>query len=135
MSGAETGGASHHVADLGLEPEGFAGDDYVVALSVEPRHLNIGGLVHGGVLCSLLDTAMARAFFMADGGRTLSAATLEMKVNFLGTARGGRLVARGRVAHRTRRTAYVEGSVVDGEGRMIARATATMMVFDEGQPR
>jgi hypothetical protein len=39
-------------------------------LSVRPRHLNIGGLVHGGVLCSLLDTAMARAFFMADGGRT-----------------------------------------------------------------
>lgn len=146
MSGARNGGdagegqggaagESHHVADLGLEPLGFAGDDYVVALSVQPRHLNIGGLVHGGVICSLLDTAMARAFFMADGGRTLSAVTLEMKVNFLGSARGGRLEARGRVTHRTRRTAYVEGGVVDGEGRTIARATATMMIFDVGQAR
>jgi uncharacterized protein (TIGR00369 family) len=128
-------GEIHHVADLGLEPLGFEGEEYVVALSVRPRHLNIGGLVHGGVLCSLLDTAMARAFFMAGGGRTLSAATLEMKVNFLGPARGGRLEARGRVVHRTRRTAYVEGRVADGEGRLIARATATMMVFEEGEPR
>ncbi len=141
MSGAEGRpptapvGDVHHVADLGLEPLGFDGDNYVVALDVQPRHLNVGGLVHGGVLCSLLDTAMARAYFMADGGQALTAATLEMKVNFLGSARGGRLEARGRVAHRTRRTAYVEGRVVDGEGRMIARATATMMVFDEGQPR
>ncbi len=136
MSGAgRAPGAVHHVADLGLEALGFDGDDYVVALALQPRHLNIGGLVHGGVLCSLLDTAMARAFFMADGGHTLSAATLEMKVNFLGSARGGRLEARGRVAHRTRRTAYVEGRVTDGDGRVIARATATMMVFDEGQPR
>ena len=128
-------GREHHVADLGLEPLGFHGDEYVVALAVEPRHLNIGGIVHGGVVCSLLDTAMARSFFMAHGGEGLSAATLEMKVNFLGSARDGRLEARGRVAHRTRRTAYVEGEVMDAQGRTIARATATMMVFDEGQPR
>jgi uncharacterized protein (TIGR00369 family) len=136
MSGADhSPGEIHHVQDLGLEAPGFDGDEYVVTLAVRPRHLNIGGLVHGGVLCSLLDTAMARSFFMADGGRTLSAATLEMKINFLGSARVGRLEARGRVAHRTRRTAYVEGRVVDAEGRVIARATATMMVFEEGEPR
>jgi uncharacterized protein (TIGR00369 family) len=58
-----------------------------------------------------------------------------MKVNFLAPAREGRLEARGRVVHRTRRTAYVEGAWSDDEGRVIARATATMMVFDEGEPR
>ena len=121
----------HHIADLGLEPKGFEGEDYVVALDVQPRHLNIGGIVHGGVLCSLLDTAMARAFFMADGGTDLSAATLEMKVNFLGKAREEGLVARGRVVHRTRRTAYVEGWVrAESDDRVVARASATMMVID-----
>ena len=121
----------HHIADLGLDPKGFDGDDYVVELAVQPRHLIIGGIVHGGVLCSLLDTAMARAFFMADGGTELSAATLEMKVNFLGKAREEMLVARGRVVHRTRRTAYVEGWVrTADEDRVVARASATMMVID-----
>ena len=61
--GAET----HHVLDLGLQPVGFDGDDYVVELSIEPRHLNVGGIVHGGVICSLLDTAMARSWFMREG--------------------------------------------------------------------
>lgn len=121
----------HHIVDLGLEPKGFDGDEYVVELVVRPRHLNIGGIVHGGVLCSLLDTAMARAFFMAGGGENLTATTLEMKVNFLGKAREETLVARGRVVHRTRRTAYVEGSIRSSDGdRVIARATATMMVID-----
>ena len=126
---------THHIADLGLDPKGFDGDEYVVELELEARHLNIGGIVHGGVLCSLLDTALARSFFMAETGDTLSAATLEMKVNFLGSAKSGKLTARGRVVERTKRTAYVEGRVEREDGRVVARATATMMVFSEGAPR
>ncbi len=128
-------GDVHHIADLGLDPRGFEDGEYVVVLDLEPRHLNIGGIVHGGVLSSLLDTAMARSFFMAETGDTLSAATLEMKVNFLGSAKGGRLTARARVTDRTKRTAYVEGRIEREDGRVIARATATMMVFSEGAPR
>ena len=125
----------HHIADLGLDPRGFTGDEYVVGLELEPRHLNIGGIVHGGVLGSLLDTAMARSYFMAETGETLSAATLEMKINFLGSAKSGTLTARARVVDRTKRTAYVEGRVERDDGRVIARATATMMVFTEGAAR
>ncbi|MBM4116680.1 PaaI family thioesterase [bacterium] len=134
MSGSE-GGGSHHIEDLGLAPQGFIGDEYVVELDLAPRHLNIGGIVHGGVLCSLLDTAMARSFFMAETGDKLSAATLEMKINFLGSAKSGKLTARGRVAHRTQRTAFVEGWIEDEEGRPLARATATIMVFATGGVR
>ena len=123
---------THHVEDLGLDPKGFDGDDYVVELQVQPRHLNVGGIVHGGVICSLLDTAMARSWFMRDENEELSAGTLEMKVNFVGTTKEGRLVARGRVVHTTRRTVLVEGRVDSAHGRLIARATATMMLFEGG---
>lgn len=126
--------STHHVHDLGLDPKGFDGDDYVVELPVEPRHLNVGGIVHGGVICSLLDTAMARSWFMRDKNQVLTAGTLEMKVNFLGSAQEGTLTARGHVVHVTRRTVMVEGRVDLGE-RAIARATATMMLFEEGQIR
>jgi uncharacterized protein (TIGR00369 family) len=125
---------THHVHDLGLEPIGFDGDEYVVELAIAPRHLNVGGIVHGGVICSLLDTAMARSWFMREGNFELTAGTLEMKVNFLGSAREGRLTARGQVVHVTRRTVLVEGRVDLGD-RFIARATATMMLFEEGQTR
>ncbi len=125
----------HHISDLGIKPIGFQGDEYAAELQLQPRHLNIGGIVHGGVLCSLLDTVMARSFFMAETGLTLSAATLEMKVNFLGSAKEGKLTARAQVIDRTKRTAYVEGRIEREDGKVVARATATMMVFSEGQAR
>ena len=125
---------THHVDDLGLDPKGFDGDDYIIELPIEPRHLNVGGIVHGGVICSLLDTAMARSWFMREGNQQLTAGTLEMKVNFLGSAREGTLVARGHVVHVTRRTVMVEGRA-DLSDRPVARATATMMLFEEGQTR
>ena len=78
---------------------------------------------------------MARSWLMATTGGVLSAATLEMKVNFLGSARSGQLIARGRVVNQTRRTIYVEGRVEDGGGKLLACGSATMMAFEEGRPR
>ncbi|MFO7950799.1 MAG: PaaI family thioesterase [Candidatus Fermentibacteraceae bacterium] len=116
-----------HVTDLGMVPVGFVDGEYVVELDLEERHLNIGGIAHGGIYCSLLDTAMARSFIKSVSDTGLPAVTLEMKVNFLGAAGGGKLTARGRVVAKTRRTVLVEGRVEDGEGRLLARASATMM--------
>jgi uncharacterized protein (TIGR00369 family) len=118
---------SDHVTDLGMVPVGFVEGEYVVELDLEGRHLNIGGIAHGGIYCSLLDTAMARSFIKSVSDEGLPAVTLEMKVNFLGAASGGRLTALGRVVASTRRTVLVEGRVEDGDGRLLARASATMM--------
>ncbi len=123
--------AIDHVADLGLVPVGFVDDEYVVELKIEPRHINIGGIVHGGVYCSLLDTAMARSYIKAVSDEGLPAVTLEMKVNFLGAAREGVLRARGKVVAETRRTVLVEGRVEDESGRLLARGTATMMIVEK----
>jgi len=120
-----------HVADLGLVPVGFEGDEYIVELPLEQRHLNIGGIVHGGVYCSLLDTAMARSYIKAVSDAGLPAVTLEMKVNFVGAASEGTLRARGRIVANTRRTVLVEGRVEDEGGRLLARGSATMMVIEQ----
>ena len=117
-----------HVSDLGMVPVGFVDGEYVVELPLEGRHLNIGGIAHGGIYCSLLDTAMARSFIKSVSDEGLPAVTLEMKVNFLGAARGGTLRAKGRVVAKTRRTVLVEGSVESEEGKLLARGSATMMI-------
>ena len=120
-----------HVADLGLVPVGFIDDEYVVELAIEPRHINIGGIVHGGVYCSLLDTAMARSYIKSVSETGLPAVTLEMKVNFVGAASAGTLRARGRIVAKTRRTVLVEGRVEDESGRLLARGSATMMIVEK----
>ncbi len=116
-----------HVADLGMVPVGFVDGEYVVELKLEKRHLNIGGIAHGGIYCSLLDTAMARSYIKSVSKEGLPAVTLEMKVNFLGAASGGTLRAVGRVVVETRRTVFVEGRVENEEGRLLARGSATMI--------
>ncbi|MEH6472127.1 MAG: PaaI family thioesterase [Halopseudomonas sp.] len=120
---------------LGIQPQGFVDGQYLIELEVTPQHLNIGGIVHGGVICSLLDTALARSFFLALPEKHLSAATLEMKVNFLGSTKQGKLKAFGRVVNTTKRTAYVEGLVENEQGQLLAKGSATMMIFEEKRVR
>lgn len=122
---------ANFIEALGIKPTGFVDDQYVLELEVAPQHLNIGGIVHGGVICSLMDTALARSFFMALPEERLVAATLEMKINFLGSAKEGSLTAYGRVVNTTRRTAYVEGYIENDSGKLLAKGTATMMLFSD----
>ena len=125
-----------HFADaLGINPRGFEDGRYVVELDVERQHLNIGGIVHGGVICSLLDVAMFRSYYMGLSEEQLVAATLELKVNYLGSAKNGKLTAYGEVVNTTQRTAYVEGGVKNEDGVLLAKGSGTLMVFSERQVR
>ena len=98
-------------------------------LDADEAHGNTAERTHGGVLFSMLDTAMGRAAVSTlPEGR--GCATLECKINFFRPVTRGRLSANARVVTRTRRTAYTEGSIVDPEGRMVARATATFFLTE-----
>lgn len=91
-----------------------------LVMDAGPEHLNLNGVVHGGVLMSLLDMAMATAV-----GATLGpeerAASIELGTHFLAAARPGRLVATGRVVRRGRTLAFAEGEVQDADGKPLAR--------------
>jgi uncharacterized protein (TIGR00369 family) len=87
------------------------------------------GSVHGGVLATLLDSAMGcavHAMLPAGAGYT----TLELKVNFLRrvTNETGRIRCEGSVIHLGRTVATAEARIVDGESRLVAHATTTCLV-------
>jgi len=93
-------------------------------------HYNPIGTVHGGIPCTLLDSAMACAIHTtlpAGVGYT----TLELKVNIV-RAIGkdtGFLRAEGRLIHAGRSTAVAEGRLTDEAGKLYAHATTTCMVL------
>ncbi|HXF45052.1 MAG TPA: PaaI family thioesterase [Burkholderiaceae bacterium] len=98
-----------------------------IALELAPEHQNSLGMAHGGVVMTLLDVAMARA------GRTvvdreetqpMVAVTVEMKTSFLRPA-VGRLLARGRVLHRSATMAYCEAELFDGKDHLVAKSLGT----------
>jgi molybdopterin converting factor subunit 1 len=89
--------------------------------------LNPAGAIQGGFLAVMLDETMGPAALSALGaGYTVP--TLELKVSFLRPGRVGRLVADARVVHLGRSVAFLEGSLTDDEGNLIATSTATARV-------
>jgi uncharacterized protein (TIGR00369 family) len=101
------------------------------------RVYNPLGAVHGGYAATLLDSACGIAVHSqlgANRGHT----TLELKVSYLRglTESSGRVRATGRTISVGRRVAFSEGELRDGEGRLCATATSTLLVFDvEAQGR
>lgn len=88
------------------------------------------GSVHGGYAATLLDSACGIAVHShLDAGQGYT--TLELKVAYHRglSDRSGRVRAAGRVVSIGRRVAFAEATLHDGEGRLCASATSTLLVF------
>jgi acyl-CoA thioesterase len=118
-------------ASLGIEPESFAEGRAVYTLDPSPATINPWFTVHGGVLVTLMDTAMGSAVFtMLDDDVYFT--TLELKANFIRAVRpddGKRLTCEANIIHVGRRTATAEARITDPDGKLIAIASCTCMVF------
>ncbi|HWE49167.1 MAG TPA: PaaI family thioesterase [Bryobacteraceae bacterium] len=82
------------------------------------------GIVHGGILSTVLDEAMSKAVV----ARGCHALTAEMRVRFRHPATTGQLlVIRGRVLDHTRRRVRTEATVSAADGRELAHAWGTFL--------
>jgi uncharacterized protein (TIGR00369 family) len=86
------------------------------------------GNIQGGFIAAMLDEAMGPAL-VATLPPGQFAPTLEMKVSYLEPARVGPLWANGRVVKRGSTHGFVEAELVDGAGKLIARASATVRII------
>ena len=99
-----------------------------IALELGPVHMSTAGRAHGGVLFSLVDTAMGRALVSALP-KAKGAATLEMKINYFRPVTAGRITATAHLLHLTRRTAYLEARITGEQDKVLARATGTFFIM------
>ncbi len=108
----------------------------VVEMATTEDMANHSGVVHGGMISTLADSAMGRSL------RTLSPAVVRamsfdlklnfinaLKLNFINAAKvGEKLRATGHVIHAGRRTVVAECRVEGNDGRLVATASATFAV-------
>ncbi|MCC3313878.1 PaaI family thioesterase [Nocardia africana] len=119
-------------ASLGIRLE-EAGEGYTrYYLDPNPATINAMFTVHGGVLATLMDTAMGSAVFTKLGDGT-AYTTLELKVNFIRAVAmdGSRLTCEATAVHVGRRTATAEGRITDTAGKLIAHGSTTILVLGE----
>lgn len=98
-------------------------------------HLNPNGVLHGGIAALVCDTACGCAVSSElPPGETC--ATLEIKVNYIRAVGlgGSRLACTGTVLHLGRRSALAEAHLRDSQGKLVAHATSTLMLFPPEEP-
>ncbi|WP_448188417.1 PaaI family thioesterase [Azospirillum sp. sgz301742] len=102
-------------------------------LSIDRRHLNRAGVVHGGVLTTLLDTAMGfSATYCPLPGRVRRVVTLSLSTSFLGQARHGTLVARGSLRGGGRKIVSCSAEVRLRETGVVLAAAEGMFKYRTG---
>jgi uncharacterized protein (TIGR00369 family) len=99
----------------------------VIALDVEPKHLNPMGIVHGGVLSSLLDSAMGVAVMHAHPNH--HAVTTNLNLHFVASFQEGTLTATAHIIHASRSTVTVEARVEDAQGKLGTTATGSFRLL------
>ncbi len=110
----------------------FGGEIGAISVELDPevRHYNPLGVVHGGVISTLLDTAAGCSVHSTlEPGEGYT--SLDLTVKFLRpvTTESGRLRAVGEVIQRGRRTALAQAQLFDGNGKLVAHATSSCMIF------
>jgi uncharacterized protein (TIGR00369 family) len=93
------------------------------------------GTVHGGAVCTLLDTVTGSAMHttLPEG---VGYTSVEIKVNYIRavTVASGPLTAVGTVVKAGSRIGFTEGKVTDASGNLVATASSTLLVIDLGSP-
>jgi uncharacterized protein (TIGR00369 family) len=119
---------------LGATLESVEPGAVTITCGFDERLTQQHGLLHGGLLASLVDVACGyAALSLLPADREVL--TVEFKINFLKPAKTDRLVAVGQVVQSGRTLTVCEGTVFDdSRKRVLARMTATMMAVDAALP-
>ncbi len=111
---------------LGYRQVSWTEDEAVIELDVQACHLNMAGVLHGGVLTSLLDVVLAEAgTYCPYPGRVRKAITLVLNTTFTGQCSDGVIRAIGKRRAGGTRIFNSSGEVRDQDDRLLAIGEAT----------
>lgn len=115
-------------ARLGIRLETACPEETVAVLPWSDAHTTAGGLLHGGAVMTLADTAGAVCAHLGlpEGART---ATTQSGTHLLRAVSGSSVTATARPVHSGRTRIVVQTDVTADRGRIVARTTQTQAVL------
>jgi uncharacterized protein (TIGR00369 family) len=100
----------------------------LIEIDVQNKHLQPFGAVHGGVFASIIDAAAFWAVY-SEVDENVGMTTVDLKVNYLAPARGGRLIAKGRRIKLGKTLGLGEAQVLNEENTILAHGISTLIVL------
>lgn len=116
-----------HITNLGAG-EGRA----TYRLDVTADLLNPHGVLHGGAVYTMVDYSMGGATMAVLPGGEICA-TIEIKINYLASVRGGALTCATEIVKQGRKVVFLESRVTDDTGKLVATASGSFAVIRVGE--
>jgi 1,4-dihydroxy-2-naphthoyl-CoA hydrolase len=114
---------------LGIEFD-EAGDGYVRArLELEEKHMAPNGYLHAGTVVGLADSACGYGCILNLPEGATGFTTIELKTNFVRSAREGTIECEARLVHGGRTTQIWDATVTGAEGRRMALFRCTQLLL------
>ena len=115
---------------LGMEVTEIKGGESRIQMTFKKDLTHPYGIVHGGAMASLADSAVAMAL-----GSLVEVkdriATIEFKINFFLPVSKGELKAHAKIIHKGSKIAVGDVEVINEEGRLVAKVMATYSIMRE----
>ena len=106
----------------------------VWTMKVDERFLNPAGIVQGGFIAAMLDSAMGASAVTGAGKKNISVANTEMKVSFLRPAKlGSTLTCTAQVLKPGSVISFLEAKVTDEAGQLIATASSSDLIKERSE--
>ncbi|HEY7104472.1 MAG TPA: PaaI family thioesterase [Mycobacteriales bacterium] len=115
--------------ELGIRVVAAAPEAVRLELDWQPRLCTAGGVLHGGALMSLADTAGAVSAFLNLPDGAQGTTTVDSTTNLLGAVREGTVRALATPLHSGRMLIVVETELRTGRGKLVAKTTQTQAVL------
>jgi uncharacterized protein (TIGR00369 family) len=122
-------------AMLGVQTVEATTEQVRLRLPWSPEVCTSGGIMHGGAIMALSDTAGALLGFLNLPPGSAGTTTTDSHTRFLGAVRAGHAEAVSRVLHKGRTLIAVDTEVRDSGGRLVARTSQAQLVLSPRDPR
>lgn len=114
---------------VGVEIEGFEDGVVRAGLELRPEHMAPNGYLHAAVVVALADTSCGYGCILSLPEGATGFTTIELKTNFLRTAREGRIGCEARLVHGGRTTQIWDATLDDADGRPLALFRCTQLLL------
>ena len=121
---------NHFPRLVGIEIDSIEPGRARLSLEVREELLQLQGIMHGGVIATIIDTAVAFAI-IGTSEPDDRFTTVEMKVNYLAPIREGRIVADARLIRDGRRIVVADCDLFDSKGRLAAKGLLTYIRLEK----
>lgn len=114
---------------IGCELDEFKDNHVVVRVRIQPHHLNLIGILHGGVHAMLIDSAMGLVAMTAKPEESVVTSTLNL--NYVAPIETGSLIVTAEILHISRKMVTTQAFARNDAGELCAFGTGTYRIIEK----